>query len=138
MFRWTNLITTIAAMSLAGCVADGGDSGDSADQATDTKPDPLQKTSGYGLWGWQRTTNLPTSDDYHTIGSSSGQTCFLSGLLGTMESAYGDPEPPNTLYTAAAAGFIGGNGSTYQLEAAPGVTGWPGGLPTCAVVSVWP
>ncbi len=123
MFRWTNLITTIAAVSLAGCVADGGDSGDGADQAADTKPDPVQKTAGYGIWGWQQTTNLPTSHNYHTIGSTSGQTCFLSGLLGTMQSAYGSPEPPNTLYTTAAAGFIGGDDSTYQLEAFSGQTG---------------
>jgi hypothetical protein len=120
MFRWTNLIAAIAMLSVVGCVADDGT--DSTEQG-DPKPDPEQKTSGYGLWGWQQTTNLPTSHNYHTIGSTSGQTCFLSGLLGTMQSAYGAPEPPNTLYTTAAAGFIGGDDSTYQLEAFSGQTG---------------
>ncbi len=123
MFRWTNLITTIAAVSLAGCVADGGDSGDGADQAADTKPDPVQKTAGYGIWGWQQNHEPADEPQLPHVGSTSGQTCFLSGLLGTMQSAYGSPEPPNTLYTTAAAGFIGGDDSTYQLEAFSGQTG---------------
>jgi hypothetical protein len=126
MTRWTNVIAAIAAASLAGCVADDG--ADGVDQAPDPRPDPEQKATSKGFYTWERVTNLPAVADFHAIGSTADKTCFLAGLFGSMRNGYGQTEPSGTLYGPSAAGVIGGDGSTYQLEAAPGVTGWNLGM----------
>jgi hypothetical protein len=119
MTKWIRVIATVSTLSLGGCVADG------AGPDTKVTDDPQQKTSGYWIYEWDRPTNLPEDDNYHSMGSPSNKTCFLAGLTGTMVS--GDEGTVGTeLYTSAYAGVLDdgwGAAADYDIVAYPGVSG---------------
>ncbi|OJY27659.1 MAG: hypothetical protein BGO98_41075 [Myxococcales bacterium 68-20] len=114
-------LLSVGALTATGCAANTEDP--QAEVSDDENIETTQQAFSWGsLTYFQRSTNLPTSDNVKDLGPDTGVTCFLAGVGGNLSSRYGAQQGSGQLLTTSNVDVYRASGH-WWLRVVPGMSG---------------